>query len=69
MLEINFLRVASICYLVGKAVANLTHLVANIGGYITTWLISIVRFMTKQNSIWSKVLIMPLTIWNCVLFY
>ena len=29
----------------------------------------IVRFMTKQNSIWSKALIMPLTIWNCVLSY
>ena len=25
--------------------------------------------MTKQNSIWSKALIMPLTIWNCVLSY
>ena len=30
---------------------------------------TIVRSMTKHNSIWSKALIMPLTIWNCVLFY
>ena len=28
-----------------------------------------VRFMTKYNSIWSKALIMPLTIWICVLSY
>ena len=27
------------------------------------------RSMNKQNSIWSKALIMPLTIWNCVLSY
>ena len=32
----------------------------------TAQLLPIVRFMTKQNSIWSKALIMPLTIWNCV---
>ena len=54
VLEINFLRVGIICYLVYKAVAKLTHLVANIGGRITTWLPSIVRSMTKQNSILSK---------------
>ena len=30
---------------------------------------TIVRFMTKQNSVWSKALKMPLTIWNCVLSY
>ena len=26
----------------------------------------VVRFLIKQNFIWSKELIMPLTIWNCV---
>ena len=44
-------------YLVYKVVAKLTHLEANIGGHITTWLPG-VRSMTKQNSIWSKALIM-----------
>ena len=39
-----------------------TYLVANTGGPVT-----VVRLMTKQNSIWSKALIMPLTIWNSVL--
>ena len=29
-------------------------------------LLAIVRLMTKQNSIWSKAFLMPLTIWNCV---
>ena len=48
-------------------VAKLTFLVAIIGGHVTARLPPIVRFMTKQNSIWSKALIMPLTIWNCVL--
>ena len=37
------------------------------GGTVIAQLPPIVRFMTKQNSIWSKALIMPLTIWNCVL--
>ena len=41
---------------------------AIIGGHVTTKLPHIVRFLTKQNSIWSKAL-MLLTIWNCVLFY
>ena len=30
---------------------------------------SFVRFITKQNAIWSKALIMPLDIWHCVLSY
>ena len=50
-------------------VAKLTYLVAIMGGHVTARLPSMTRFMTKQNSIWSKALIMPLTIWNCVLFY
>ena len=50
-------------------VAKLTYLVAIFGGHVTAGLPPIVRFKTKQNSIWSKALIMPLTIWNCVLFY
>ena len=64
-----FLWVASTCYLVFKVIAKLTYLVAIIGGHITAWLPPIIRFMTKQNSIWSKALIMPLTTWNCVLSY
>ena len=39
------------------------------GGHVIAQLPPIIRFMTKQNSIWSKALIMPLTIWNCVLSY
>ena len=70
MSEINFfLWVASTCYLAFKVVANLTYLVAIVGGHVTAGLPPIVRFKTKQNSIWSKVLIMPLTIWNCILSY
>ena len=37
--------------------------------HVTAGLPPIVKFKTKQNSIWSKALIMPLTIWNCVLSY
>ena len=44
-----------------KVVAKLTYIVATIGGHITARLLPIVRFMTKQNFIWSKALIMPLT--------
>ena len=50
-------------------VAKLTYLVAIMGGHVTSWLPPTIRFMSKQNSILSKALIMPLTIWNCVLFY
>ena len=64
-----FLLVASTCYLVFKVVAEQAYLVAIIGGHVTDQLPPIVRFMTKQNSIWSKALIMPMTIWNCVLSY
>ena len=62
-----FLWVASTCYLVFKVVAKLTYLVAIIGGHVTALLPPIVRFMTEQNSVWSKTLIMPLTLWNFVL--
>ena len=55
--------------LVFKVVAKLTYLVAITGGHETARLPPMVSFMTKQNSIWSKALIMPLTIWNCVLSY
>ena len=48
-------------------VAKLTYLKAIIVDHVTAKLPHIVRFMTKQNYIWSKALIMPLTIWNCVL--
>ena len=58
--------VASTCYLVFKVVAKLTYLVAIIGGHVTAQVPHIVRFMTKQYSIWSKALLMPLTIRNCV---
>ena len=63
------LWIASTCYLVFKVVAKLTYLVAIYGGHITVSLPPIVRFKTKHNSIWSKALVMPLTIWNCVLSY
>ena len=53
--------------LVFKVVAKLKYLVAIISGHVLAWLPPIVRFMTKQNSISSKALIMPLTKWNCVL--
>ena len=52
-----------------KVEAKVTYLVAVIGGHVAALLPPIVRFMTKQNSIWSKALIMPLTIWDCVLSY
>ena len=52
-----------------KVVVKLRYLVATIGGLVTAQLPSIARFMTKQNSIWSKALSMPLTIWNCALSY
>ena len=61
MLEINFF------YLVFMVVAKLSYLVAIFGGHVTAGLPPIVRFKTKQNSIWSKALIMPLNVWNCVL--
>ena len=38
-------------------------------GHAITQLPSFDRFMTKHNSIWSKALVMPLTIWNYVLSY
>ena len=53
-------------YLVFKVIAKLTYLVAILGGHVTAWLPPIIRLMIKQNSIWSKALLMPLTIWNCV---
>ena len=55
--------------MVFKVVAKLTYLVAIIGGHVTAKLPHIVRFMTKQNSVWSKALLMPLIIWNCVMSY
>ena len=61
VLEINFFC-TSTCYLVFKVVAKLTYLVTIICGHETAGLPSVVSFMTKQNSIWSKALIMPLTI-------
>ena len=47
---------------------KLTYLVAKTGGHITAHLPLapvVVLFMTKQNSIWSKALTIPLTIRNC----
>ena len=67
--NLPFLLEASTCYPIFKVVAKLTYVVAIIGGHVTARLLPIIRFMTKQNSIWSKALIMPLTIWNCVLSY
>ena len=50
-------------------ILKLTYLVANIEGLVTAQLPPIFIFMTKENSIWSKALIMSLAIWNCVLSY
>ena len=55
--------------LAGKKKAKLTNPIANIGCRVIDQLPSFVRFMTKYNSIWSKALIMPLIMWNCVLSY
>ena len=55
-----------VIYLVLKVVAKLAHLVAIIGGHVTAQFPPIVKFITKHNSILSKALIMPLTIWNRV---
>ena len=41
-----------------KDSSKLTYLVANIGGCTTAYLPPIIRSMTKQNSIWSKALVM-----------
>ena len=54
------------CYLVFKVIAKLTFLAASIGGHATVQLPAIIRFMTKQISIWPKALIIT---WNCVLSY
>ena len=48
---------------------KLTYLVSIMGGHVAARLPPIIRFMIKQNSIWSKALIMSLTIWNCVSSY
>ena len=55
--------------MVFKVVAKPTYQVAIIGGHVTAELPAIARFMTKQNALWSKALVMPLTIWNYVLSY
>ena len=55
-----------------EAGSKLTYQVANIGGHKSahlTLVLVVVRFKTKQHSIWSKSLTMPLTIWNCVKSY
>ena len=72
MSEINFF-LAGIKYLLPSVklpvVAKLTYLVAHFDGHIIAHLPSVqvvFRVMNKQNPIWSKALIMPLTIWNYV---
>ena len=64
---LTFLWVANTCCLVFKVVAKIAYLVAIVVGHVTAQLPPIVRFMTKQNYIWSKAFTMPLTIWHCVL--
>ena len=51
-----FLWLVSIYNLVFKVVAKLTYLVI-MGGHVTARLPPIIRFMIKQNCIWSKALI------------
>ena len=43
--------------MVFEEVAKLIYLVAIIGGHVIAQLPLIVRFMTKQNCVWSKALI------------
>ena len=69
MLAINILA-GSNYLLPGVKVGSKTNiLVAKFGGHITAHeppIYIAVSFKTKQNPIWSKALIMPLTIWNYV---
>ena len=70
VLEFNlFCRWLVLATLYKKVVAKLTFPVANIAGHVIAHLPSLVRFMTKHISVRSKALIMPLTIWHCVLSY
>ena len=67
MLEINDFFAGGKYLLPG--IIGITYPVANIGDSVIAQLPPFVRYMTKHNSIWSKALIMPLTIWNYVLSY
>ena len=69
VLEINFFAGSILATWYKKVAAKVTYPVANIGGLVIAQLPSFVRFMTKHISVWSKALIMPLTISNCVLPY
>ena len=51
----------------GSSKTNIPSAVSKYGDIVIAQLPPFVRYMTKHNSIWSKALIMPLTIWNCVL--
>ena len=55
--------------MVFKVESKLTYLVASFGSHVTVKFPHIVRFKTKQNSIRSMALILPLDIWNYVLSY
>ena len=63
MLEIKFVAGYK------KVVTNQTYPVANIGGHVIAQLPFFIKFITTHNSLWSKALIMPLTIRHCVLSY
>ena len=43
--------------------------IETIDGHINSPVTTNVRFMTEHNSIWSEALIMPVTIWKCVLSF
>ena len=69
VVEMNFFASSKHLLPGAEAGSKLTYLVAKIGGCITILLppaLIVVKFKAKQNSIWSKALTMPLTIWNCV---
>ena len=62
VLEISFFFMVASTWVVAEPVANICDIVV-------VELPPFVRFLTKHNSIWSKALIIHLTIWNCVLSY
>ena len=71
MVEINFFAGSKHLLPGAEVGSKLTYLVATIGGHVTAHLPPapvVVKFKTKQNSIWSKALAMPLTIRNLFSF-
>ena len=69
MVEINFFADCKLLLPGAEVGSKITYLVAKNGCHITAHMspaLVVVGFKTKQNSIWSNALKVPLTIWNCV---